>query len=116
LSNKDPDSKTAVLQGTLDLMVLKTLASLGRLHGYAIAARIEQVSGGAIQLNMGTLYPALVRLEQRGYVRAKWDVTENHRRARLYELTAAGRQQLEIEQAGWERMAGIMQRLLAEGS
>ncbi len=97
-------------------MVLKTLAAMGRLHGYAIAARIEQVSAGAIQLNMGTLYPALVRLEQRGHVRAKWEITENRRRARLYELTAAGRKQLEIEQAGWERMANIMQRLLAESS
>jgi transcriptional regulator len=93
-------------------MVLQTLAALGQLHGYAIAARLEQVSGGAIQLNMGTLYPALVRLEQRGWVRAKWKTTENNRRARLYELTTAGRRQLEIERAGWERMAGIMQRVL----
>ena len=94
-------------------MVLQTLAALGRQHGYAIAARIEQVSGGAIQLNMGTLYPALVRLEQRGFVRAKWDTTENNRRARFYELSAAGRKQLEAERAGWERMAGIMHRLLS---
>jgi transcriptional regulator len=93
-------------------MVLQTLAALGQLHGYAIAARLEQVSGGAIQLNMGTLYPALVRLEQRGWVRAKWKTTENNRRARLHELTTAGRKQLEIERAGWERMAGIMQRVL----
>jgi len=93
-------------------MVLQTLAALGQLHGYAIAARIEQVSSGAIQLNMGTLYPALVRLEQRGLVRAKWKITENNRKARLYELTATGRKQLDVERAGWERMAGIMQRLL----
>jgi PadR family transcriptional regulator PadR len=106
------ENKTGVLQGTLDLMVLQTLAVLGRQHGYAIASRIEQVSGGAIQLNMGTLYPALVRLELRGFVRAKWDTTENNRRARLYELTARGRKQLEAERAGWERMTGIMQRLL----
>lgn len=113
MPNKEPpDNKTDVLQGTLDLMVLQTLAALGQLHGYAIAARLEQVSSGAIQLNMGTLYPALVRLEQRGWVRAKWKTTENSRRARLYELTAAGRKQLGIERAGWERMAGIIQRLL----
>lgn len=95
-------------------MVYQTLATLGPLHGYAIGARIEQVSNGAIQLNMGTLYPALVRLEQRGYIRSKWDTTENNRRARFYELTASGRRQLEIERAGWERMTGIMHRLLTE--
>jgi transcriptional regulator len=108
-------SKADVLQGTLDLMILQTLASLGPLHGYAIASRLEQVSEGALQLNMGTLYPGLVRLEQRGLVRSRWDVTENNRRARFYGLTAAGRRQLEREKAGWERMAGIMQRLLEPG-
>lgn len=107
-------SKTDVLQGTLDLMILQTLASMGPLHGYAIASRLEQVSAGALQLNMGTLYPGLVRLEQRGLVRSRWDVTENNRRARFYSLTAAGRRQLEREKAGWERMAGIMARLLDE--
>jgi transcriptional regulator len=108
------EDRTEVLQGTLDLMVFQTLATLGPQHGYAIGARIEQVSNGAIQLNMGTLYPALVRLEQRGYIRSKWDTTENNRRARFYELTAPGRKQLEIERAGWERMTGIMHRLLNE--
>ena len=103
-----------ILQGTLDLMVLQTLASMGRLHGYAIAARFEQASSGSIQLNMGTLYPALVRLEQRGFVRAKWDTTENNRRARFYEITAAGRRQLAKEKAGWLRMAEIMAQLLGE--
>src|SRR5262249_41468327 len=103
-----------VLQGTLDLMVLQTLATLGPLHGYAIAARIEQVSSGAIQLNMGTLYPGLLRLEQRGFVRAEWDQSENKRRARFYTLTAAGRRQLETEKAEWERMAGIMQSLFSQ--
>ncbi len=93
-------------------MVLQTLGALGQLHGYAIAARIEQVSGGAIQLNMGTLYPALVRLEQRRLIRARWAITENSRRARLYELTAAGLKHLEHERAGWQRIAGIMERLL----
>jgi len=101
-----------VLQGTLDLMVLQTLGSLGEQHGYAIAERIEQVSKGAIQLNMGTLYPALVRLEQRRWIRGRWAVTANNRRARLYSLTAAGRKKLELERSGWERMAGFMERLL----
>ena len=115
MTNREPkEDRTEVLQGTLDLMVYQTLATLGPLHGYAIGARIEQVSNGAIQLNMGTLYPALVRLEQRGYIRSKWDTTENNRRARFYELTASGRRQLEIERAGWERMTGIMHRLLTE--
>ena len=103
-----------ILQGTLDLMVLQTLASMGRLHGYAIAARFERASSGSIQLNMGTLYPALVRLEQRGFVRAKWDTTENKRRARFYEVTAAGRRQLAKEKAGWLRMSEIMAELLGE--
>lgn len=103
-----------ILQGTLDLMVLQTLASMGRLHGYAIAARFEQASSGSIQLNMGTLYPALVRLEQRGFVRAKWDTTEKNRRARFYEITAAGRRQLVKEKAGWLRMSEIMAQLLGE--
>jgi transcriptional regulator len=107
-------SKADVLQGTLDLMILQTLASLGPVHGYAIAARLEQVSGGVLQLNMGTLYPGLVRLEQRGLIRSRWDVTENNRRARYYSLTPAGSRQLEREKAGWERMAGIMHRLLKE--
>ena len=106
------EGKAGVLQGTLDLMVLQTLATLGPLHGYAIAARIEQVSSGAIQLNMGTLYPGLVRLEQRGFIRAKWDQTETNRRARFYSITATGRRRLDTEKAEWTRMAGIMQSLL----
>ena len=105
------EAKAGVLQGTLDLMVLQTLATLGPQHGYAIAARIEQVSNGAIQLNMGTLYPGLLRLEQRGFVRAKWDQSENNRRARFYSITAAGRRQLDTEKAEWTRMAGIMQSM-----
>jgi len=103
-----------VLQGTLDLMVLRTLATLGPMHGYAIAARIEQVSSGAIQLNMGTLYPGLQRLEQQGFVRARWDRTENNRRARFYTITAAGHRRLEAEKAEWTRMAGIIQAMFAE--
>src|SRR6201981_3707862 len=101
------EAKAGVLQGTLDLMVLQTLATLRPLHGYAIAARIEQVSSGAIQLNMGTLYPGLVRLEQRGFIRAEWERTESNRRARYYSITAAGRRQLQTEKTEWTRMAAI---------
>jgi transcriptional regulator len=108
------EEKTDILQGTLDLMVLQTLASMGPQHGYAIAARFEQVSDGAIQLNMGTLYPALMRLEQQGLIRGKWDTTENKRRARFYGITPAGRRRLEREKAGWLRMAVIMSRMLEE--
>ena len=107
--------KADVLQGTLDLMVLQTLATLGPLHGYALASRIAQVSGGALQLNMGTLYPGLMRLEQRGLVRGKWGVTENNRKARFYAITAAGRRQLATEKAEWDRTAAIMHTLLKEG-
>jgi transcriptional regulator len=105
--------RMAVLQGTLDLMILQTLAALGPQHGYAIAARLEQVSDGAIQLNMGTLYPGLTRLEARGWISAKWAQTESNRRARFYELTARGRKQLETEREGWLRMAKIMSKVLA---
>ena len=105
-------AKADVLQGTLDLMVLQTLDSLGPLHGYAIAARLEQVSNGALQLNMGTLYPALMRLEQRGLLRGKWGVTETNRKARFYALTSAGRRQLAREKDAWDRMAGIIHTLL----
>jgi len=104
--------KTDVLQGTLDLMVLQTLAALGPSHGYAIAARLEQVSRGALQLNMGTLYPGLMRLEQRGLVKGEWGVTDNNRKARFYNITAAGRRQLADEKAEWHRMTTIMHTLL----
>ena len=113
MSNREP-GKTDILQGTLDIMVLQTLATLGPVHGYAIAARLEQVSHGAIQLNMGTLYPGLMRLEQRGLVRGKWGVTENNRKARFYAITAAGRRQLAAEKADWARTASIMHALLNE--
>jgi PadR family transcriptional regulator PadR len=112
MSSKDARSKAGVLQGTLDLMVLQTLDSLGPLHGYAIAARLEQVSGGALQLNMGTLYPALMRLEQRGLLRGNWGATETNRKARFYAVTAAGRRQLARERHAWDRMAGIIHTLL----
>jgi PadR family transcriptional regulator len=111
MSNRQTD-KTEVLQGTLDLMVLQTLATIGPLHGYAIAARLEQVSGGAYRLNMGTLYPGLMRLEQRGLVRAAWGTTDSHRKARFYSITAAGRRQLAGEKAEWERLTSIMRTLL----
>jgi PadR family transcriptional regulator PadR len=110
LANRD--AKADVLQGTLDLMVMQTLAVLGPSHGYAIAGRLEQVSQGALQLNMGTLYPGLMRLEQRGWVRAKWGVTDSNRKARFYSLTPAGRRALETEKADWDRIASIMTALL----
>jgi PadR family transcriptional regulator PadR len=93
-------------------MVLQTLDSLGPLHGYAIAARLEQVSGGALQLNMGTLYPALMRLEQRRLLRGEWGTTETNRKARFYAVTSAGRRQLARERDAWDRMAGIIHTLL----
>src|SRR4029450_3657746 len=105
-------AKTDVLQGTLDLMVLQTLDTLGSLHGYTLASRLEQVSRGALQLNMGTLYPGLMRLEQRGLVRGDWGVPDNNRRARFYAITAAGRRQLATEKAEWDRMATIIHTLL----
>jgi transcriptional regulator len=105
-------SKSDVLQGTLDLMVLKTLETLGPTHGYAVARRIEQVSDDALQMNQGTLYPALVRLEQRGWITSRWGVSDNNRRARYYELTKIGRKQLRSEAASWERMAAIVARFL----
>jgi transcriptional regulator len=111
VSNREA-SKADILQGTLDLMVLKTLDTLGPLHGYAIAARLEQVSSGALQLNMGTLYPALMRLEQRGLLKGTWGATETNRKARFYALTASGRRELGREQQAWDRMAAIMQALL----
>src|SRR5262245_36551651 len=110
MANKEPE-KADVLQGTLDLMVLQTLATLGPSHGYAIAARLEQVSGGALQLNMGTLYPGLMRLEQRGLLRGQWGVTDNNRKARFYSLTAAGRRELAAEKSEWDRTVSIMSAL-----
>ena len=111
MPNRDA-ARTDVLQGTLDLMVLQTLATLGPQHGYAIAARLDQVSGGAINLNMGTLYPGLMRLEQQGLVRGVWGVTDNNRKARFYSLTAAGKRRLAREKAQWDRMVSIMHALL----
>ena len=111
MSNKAAP-KTDVLQGTLDLMVMQTVEALGPLHGYAIAARLEQTSGGALQLNMGTLYPSLMRLEQRGLLKGVWGTTDNNRKARFYSLTAAGRKQLARDKEAWDRMATIMATVL----
>jgi transcriptional regulator len=108
--------KTDVLQGTLDLMVLKTLESMGPLHGYGIARRIEQVSGDALSLNQGTIYPALLRLEQRGWIHAEWGMSESNRRAKFYSLSRAGRKQIAKETQNWERVAATMARFLAENS
>jgi PadR family transcriptional regulator PadR len=102
-----------VLQGTLDLIVLKTLDAMGPLHGYGIAQRIQQVSEDLLKLNQGTLYPALLRLEQRGWIGSKWGVSDNNRKAKYYSLTRAGRKQLASEAESWERMAGVIGRLLA---
>ncbi len=113
MPNKET-ARTEVLRGTLDLMVLQTLASLGPMHGYAIAARLEQISSGALLLNMGTLYPGLMRLEQRGLVKAAWGVTDTNRQARFYTITAAGRRRLVAEKAGWDRMVSIMLALFGE--
>ena len=107
------EAKTDVLQGTLDLMVLKTLEALGPLHGYGIARRIEQVSENLLQLNQGTLYPALLRLQQRGWIKSEWGTSENNRRAKFYQLSPAGRRQLAVEAQNWERISGVMARLLS---
>ena len=101
-----------VLQGTLDLIVLKTLDAMGAQHGYGIAVRIQQVSEDLLKLNQGTLYPALLRIEQRGWISSKWGVSENNRKAKFYTLTRAGRRQLATETESWERMAAVIQRLL----
>jgi PadR family transcriptional regulator, regulatory protein PadR len=106
-------AKTDVLQGTLDLMVLKTLEALGPLHGYGIARRIEQVSENLLQLNQGTLYPALLRLQQRGWIKSEWGTSENNRKAKFYQLSPAGRRQLAVEAQNWERISGVMARLLS---
>lgn len=102
--------KTDVLQGTLALMVLKTLDVLGPLHGYGVARRIEQISGDLLSVNQGTLYPVLLKLEQEGSIASEWGVSENNRRARFYRLTRAGRKRLQEETRGWEQSAAIIER------
>ncbi len=105
------DTKTDVLQGTLDLLVLKTLATMGPMHGWGIARRIEQVSENALSMNQGTLYPALLRLEQRGWIKSQWGVSDNNRRARFYAMTPKGRKQLNVEEERWERIAAVVARI-----
>jgi len=104
--------KSDVLQGTLDLMVLKTLEAMGPLHGYGIARRIEQISEDALQLNQGTIYASLVRLLQRGWISAAWGASENNRKAKFYSLTRAGRKQVAVEARNWERISGVIGRVL----
>lgn len=105
--------KTDVWQGTLALMILKTIETLGPLHGYGIARRIEQTSGNLISLNYGTLYPALLKLEQEGSIASEWGVSENNRRAKFYRLTRSGRKQLHREAQDWEQTTAILARFLA---
>jgi transcriptional regulator len=107
------EAKLDLLQGTLDLMVLQTLAAMGSQHGYGIARRIEQVSGDAVLLNQGTIYASLVRLQQRGWISAKWGTSDNNRKAKFYEITKLGRKQLAEDAAHWQRLAGVMGRVLA---
>lgn len=105
-------SKSEVLQGTLDLLVLKTLESLGPMHGWGVARRIQQVSEDALQLSQGTIYPALLRLEQRGWISPEWGTSENNRKVRFYTITKAGRRQLREETESWERMMAIINKVL----
>ena len=105
--------KTDVWQGTLALMVLKTLETMGAMHGYGIARRIEQTSGDRLAVNYGTLYPALLKLEQEGYIQSEWGVSDNNRKAKFYKLTRAGRKQVERETREWEQATAILARFLA---
>jgi len=106
------EEKSEVLQGTLDLLVLKTLDTVGPMHGYAIARRIQQVSEDVLRLNQGTLYPALIRLQKRGWITSKWRVTENNRRARYYSVTREGQKRMQREAESWDRMAAVIYRVL----
>jgi PadR family transcriptional regulator, regulatory protein PadR len=108
------DKKSEVLQGTLDLMVLKTLHSMGPLHGFGIARRIEQLSDDVLQLNEGTVYTSLLRLQQQGWIASAWGTSENNRKARYYSITRPGRKQLEVETENWERFAGVVGRVLSQ--
>ena len=107
-----PLSKSEVMYGTLDLLVLKTLETLGPQHGYAIARRIEQVSRETLRLNQGTLYPALIRLENGGWIRSKWGTTDSNRQARYYSISKSGRKRLQLESQEWEHMSEIINRVL----
>jgi PadR family transcriptional regulator PadR len=109
------DEKGAVQQGTLALMILKSLQAMGPLHGYGIARRIEQTSGDALEVRYGTIYPALVKLEQEGFIASSWDVSDNNRRAKFYTLTRAGRKHIQEEERQWEWTVSIMNRFLKPG-
>jgi len=108
------DKKSEVLQCTLDLMVLKTLHSMGPLHGFGIARRIEQLSEDVLQLNEGTVYTSLLRLQQQGWIASAWGTSENNRKARYYSITRLGNKRLEIETENWERFAGVVGRVLSQ--
>ncbi len=112
----DASARLDVLQGTLDLLVLKTLDGLGPLHGYGIARRIEQLSGDLLALNQGTLYPALLRLEQQGWISSAWGTSDNNRRARFYSLTRAGRRQLATEVDQWQRMSAAVNQVIVSAN
>ena len=107
------DSKLDLLQGTLDLMVLQTLAVMGSLHGYGIARRIEQLSGNEILLNQGTIYASLVRLQQRGWISAEWGVSDNNRKAKFYAITRSGRSRMKHDRSHWQRLSNVVSRVLA---
>jgi len=113
---RTPADKLDILQGTLDLMVLRTLAAMGSLHGYGIARRIEQLSGDTVILNQGTIYVSLVRLETRGWIKSKWGTSDNNRRAKFYTITPPGAKQLAAETDQWERLSAMVGRVLAGGT
>ena len=110
-----PPEKSDILQGTLDLMVLKTLDAMGAMHGYGLAHRLEQVSGDALRVNQGTIYLCLIRLVQKRWIKAEWGTSDNNRRARFYSITRSGKKQLAAEAENWERIAGVMGRVLLLG-
>lgn len=111
------DRKTSdLLQGTLDLMILKTLHALGPLHGFGIARRLEQVSRDVLRLNEGTVYTSLLRLQQQAWITAEWGTSENNRKAKFYSITATGRKQLEVETENWERISGVIRRVMRQGA
>ena len=112
MTNGESGGKSEVLQGTLDLMILKTLQALGPLHGFGIARRLEQVSEDVLRLNEGTVYTSLLRLQQSGWISSEWGISENHRKARYYAITRSGRRQLARETENWERIAGVIGRVL----
>ena len=113
MADAKSSDKSEVLQGTLDLMVLKTLAAMGSLHGYGIARRIEQVSDDLLQLNQGTIYASLLRLQQRGWISSAWGTSDNNRKAKFYSITRSGRAQLAREAESWNKIAGVMGRVLS---